>query len=188
MKGARLHVAIYTTSSLLTGLLMAVLAWNESWSQNHSTEYDPFLYLTLVPILAAFLTASYKHPERLREITKVKKYLFWGKSQQIRVEHLLRLTGLFFGGVIVFGVNHPNWLVETLHLAFTGLAILTGYTMMLIYPESKKGRVWSWIGFVVGGSGFLMAFLFQSYSIAWGEVIASIPLAFWMFNTWIFKD
>jgi hypothetical protein len=35
----------------------------------------------------------------------------------------------------------------------------------------------SWIGFAVGISGFLFAFLLRWYSVSIGELIAAIPLA-----------
>lgn len=181
MKGARLTVTITTLSALAFGLVMAIFGWNESWSQNHTSPYDPFLYLTLFCISMTFIIASYHHPKKYREVTKIGVY-------SIRLEHLLRLVCLLFGGVIVFGVNSPIWIVETLHLVFTGLAIGIGYLMIMTYPESKRGHFWSFVGLIFGGAGFLLGFLFHFWSIATGEVLATIPFIIWMFNTWILKD
>jgi hypothetical protein len=180
MKGAKLYVAILTPLALILGIVMAVFAWNESWSQNHNTVYDPFLYLTLFAISTTFITASYGHPDKFKEVTKIKKW-------SIRLEHLLRLVCLLFGGVIVFGVNSPVWWIETLHLAFTGAAIITGYIMVITYPTTNKGHIWAFIGTVFGGIGFLGAFIMGWYSVAFGEVLATIPFVVWMFYTWILK-
>lgn len=180
MKGAKLYVAILTPLALLLGFIMAIFAFNESWSQNHTSAYDPFLYMTLFCISIVFMISSYNHPEKIRELT-----IMFGK--QIRLEHLLRLTCMLFGGVIVFGVNSPLYIVETLHLIFTGSAIISGYFMIIKYSQTKIGKIWSIAGVVFGVSGFLAAFLLHVYSIAWGEVIATIPFVIWMYNTWILK-
>lgn len=180
MKGPKLNVAILTPLILVTGLVMAIFGWNESWSQNHLSPFDPFLYLTLFCISITFVTASYRHPNRYREVTKIAMW-------SIRLEHLLRLTSMLFGGVIVFGVNSPLWYVETLHLVFTGLAIISGYVMIITYPESDRGKTWALVGLVFGGLGFLLGFLFHFYSIALGEVLATIPFVIWMYKTWVLK-
>lgn len=181
MKGAKLYVTTLTLLALAFGFVMALFGFNESWSQNHLSPYDPFLYATLFCISMTFLITSYHHPRYDREVTKIGKY-------SIRLEHLLRLVCLMFGGVIVFGVNSPFWIVETLHLAFTGLAIGIGYLMIMTYPETKRGHLWAFIGLIFGGAGFLLGFLFGFYSIALAEVIATIPFVVWMFNTWVLKD
>lgn len=178
MKGKKLYVAVLTPLALLLGVLMALLDFNESWSQNHTTQYDPFLYMTLFCISIVFVVASYGHPDRLRKIASVFK-------KEIRLEHILRLTCLLFGGVIVFGVNSPLWFVETLHLAFTGFAIASGYFMIVTFAETSRGKLWAVLGLCFGVAGFLGGFLMKWYSIAWGEVLATIPFVIWMYATWI---
>jgi hypothetical protein len=180
MKGGKLYVAILTPLALVLGTIMAIFGFAESWSQNHNSKYDPFLYATLFCISSAFIIASFHHTDKYRELTKL-----FGKS--CRLEHFLRLVSMLFGGVIVFGVNSPIWIIETLHLVFTGLAIFVGYYMILVYPVTNKGKLWSIIGFVFGVLGFLAAFLFHTWSIAFGEVLASLPLTIWMYHTWILK-
>lgn len=179
MKGSKLYVAILTPLALVLGLVMAVFNWNESWSQNHTSEYDPFLYATLFCISIVFMIASYEHPKWDRMV--------WDIGKKIRLEHLLRLVSMLFGGVIVFGVNSPLWIVENLHLVFTGAAIFSGYVMIVTYAETKKGKIWASIGAGFGVVGFLGAFLMHWYSVATGEVLATIPFVIWIFSTWILK-
>ena len=183
MKGAKLWVAILTPLALFLGIIMAAFGFNESWSQNHGTPYDPFLYLTLFFIAVAFIKASSHHPDKERQIIKYGKK---GKKS-VRLKHMLGLTCLFFGGVMAFGVNSPITWVAMAHLIFTGLGIGTGYAMIVTYPETKKGKLWAHIGFALGVAGFLGGFIFHFYSIAWAEVLATIPFVIWMFTTWIFK-
>lgn len=178
MKGARLNVTILTALALAMGLLMAILNNYPSWSQHAGTNEDPLLYATLFFIAAAFMIASFGHPDRYREITKM-----WVVGN-FRLEHCFRLVSYFFGGVIAFSVNNEFWLIETLHLVFTGLAIATGYLGLILYPETKKGHLWAWIGFAFGIGGFIAAFVFRLWSVAWGEVLAALPLAIWMFVTY----
>jgi len=179
MKGAKLYAAILTPLALVLGIIMAIYGWNESWSQNHLSNYDPFLYMTLFCIATVFMIASYNHPDKTRMIFNIGK--------NVRLEHILRLTSMLFGGVICFGVNSPLWIVETLHLVFTGLAIASGYAMIITYAETKKGKTYAVIGSILGVLGFLGAFVFHWYSIALGEVFATIPFVVWMGVTWIFK-
>ena len=191
MKGAKLTVAILTPLAIFLGVVMAVFQFSDSWSQNHYTENDPFLYLTLFCISSTFICARFRHPDRYREVTKVGKI-------SVRLEHLVTLTFFLFGVVITFGVNNnaiaitsfwlvPDITVSFLHLVFTGLAIGSGYIMLMTYPESKKGHTWALIGLCFGGLGFILAYVFSLYSIAWGEVLAAIPFAVFMYVTWIRK-
>lgn len=178
MKGLRLNVFIQIYIAIGIGVLMAGLKIAESWSQHHDTDYDSLLYATLLAISFAFLIASFGHPEHKKEITKARLI------GDYRLEHCFRYTAYFFGGVIVFGVNSNVWWVESLHLLFTGLAIASGYIGLILYPTTRKGHIWSWVGFAFGVGGFLLGFLFHFWSIAWGEVLAAIPLAVWMIKTY----
>lgn len=176
MKGLKLNINICILLAFALGLVMAVLGIYESWSQHAGNAEDPMLYATLVFISFAFLMSSFAHPERYREITKVK-------GVSLRLEHFHRMTAYFFGGVIAFSVNSSFGFIETLHLLFTGLSIASGYFAMILYSESRKSKILTLVGFVLGVGGFLAAFLFKAYSIAWGEVIAAAPLAAWMYVT-----
>lgn len=176
MKNNIFKIKAFSTLALAIGILMAsVNIFAPSWSQNAGTSLDPFLYATLILISFSFLISSSAHPQSLREITKFPFNI------SFKLKHAHTAIALFFGGVIIFSVNNTS--VEWLHLLFTALAIGTGYVTMLIYPETINGKMWAWIGFIIGIGGFLLGFLFHTYSIAYGEVIAAIPLVIWNYVT-----
>lgn len=176
MKGLKLNINICLVIALILGIVMAILNLYGSWSQHHLTAYDPFLYATLVCISFSFLMASAIHDDKYKVLTKV-----FGISY--RLEHCFRLTAYFFAGVIVFGVNSPVEFIETLHFVFTGLGIVSGYIGFIFYSKTKKERIWSYIGTLIGIGGFVAGFLFKLYSTSWAEVIAAIPLAIWMYKS-----
>ncbi len=178
MKNAKLNVWILTGLTLLLGVLMAVLNLSPSWSQSAGNSHDFLLYGCLFCISSALMIASFAHPEKDKEISK---FPILGT---IRLEHSFRLTAYFFGGVIACSVNSELWLIETLHLIFTALAITSGYVGLMLYPDTNKGHTYALIGFIFGVGGFLIGYIFGWYSIAWGEVLASIPLAVFMLKTW----
>ena len=178
MKNAKLNVYILTGITLVLGLLMAILNLSPSWSQSAGKPHDFLLYGCLFCISSALMIASFAHPEKDKEISK------FPVMGQIRLSHSFRLTAYLFGGVIMCSVNSELWLIETLHLVFTGLAILSGYVGLVLYPETNKGHNWALVGLVFGVGGFLIGYLFNAYSIACGEVLASIPLAVFMIKTW----
>lgn len=176
MKGSRLNINILIILAVFTGVSMAVLSFAPSWSQFAGTKNDPMLYATLFCISSAFMISSFTHPDKQR-------YIGFG----FRWKHFNRLTAYFFGGVIAFSVNNDTGWVETAHLVFTALAIGTGYIGLVLYPESKKGNRWSWFGFAFGILGFFAGYIFGLWSIAWGEVLAAIPLAAQMSITLNFR-
>lgn len=176
MKGITLNIKICAISALTIGLIMAILNLYESWSQHAGTIHDPMLYVTLFLISLCFIMTSFQHPKKDRVLMTIKQ-------MDIRTEHFLRITSYLFGGVIVFSVNSESNAVSSLHLLFTGLAILSGYIVMITYPKTKKGYAWAIAGFVFGAVGFLSAYLFHAYSIAWGEVLAAFPLCVWILKT-----
>jgi len=176
MKGLKLNINICLATAILLGVIMALLNIHGSWSQHHLTAYDPFLYATLCCIAFSFLMASFAHAEKFKILTKVFGITY-------RLEHCFRLTAYFFAGVIVFGVNSALLIIENLHFIFTGLGILSGYIGLLLYSKTKKERLWSYIAVVIGIGGFIVGFVLKLYSTSWAEVIAAIPLAFWMYKS-----
>ena len=174
MRGAKLNIRILTFIALSLGLLMAILNLYPSWSQTAGTIHDPLLYTTLFCIATTFTISSFTNLDRNKEISKIK---FIGS---FKLGHCHRVVSYMFGGVIAFSVNSEFWLIETLHLAFTGLAIAIGYLGLMMYPTTKRGHTLSLVGTLFGCLGFLGAFLFHFYSIAWGEVLAALPLAIWV--------
>ena len=182
MKGSRLIVLISLIVAVSTGVFVAIMNKQPSWSQQHNTDYDFLLYLTLGSILITFIKASDNHPQRDREITSIN---WLPKRLSIKLKHGFFTTALMFLGVITFGVNHRFEWVVNLHLIFTGLAIVTGYISLLTYPETSKGHKLANIGSAIGLTGFILGFVFNFYSVSWAEVIVSIPLAIFIFVTYI---
>lgn len=178
MKHAKLNVYVLTGLALALGIIMSVLNLSPSWSQSAGFSHDFLLYGCLFCISSALMIASFTHPEHRKRISKL-----WIIGD-LRLEHTFRLTAYLFGGVIMFSVNSELATVELLHLVCTGLAIASGYLGLMMYPSTKKGHTAALIGFIVGVLGFLIGFLTNIYSIAWGEVIAAFPLALFIILTW----
>jgi hypothetical protein len=182
MKGLDLIIKICVYVALALGVLMSILNFADSWSEHHYTAYDPLLYTLLLSIVITFLSASSSAKDKFKELTAV--YLF-GNRISYRLEHALRITAFLFCGVIIFGVNNTESIfgvtIQTLHLVFTGLAIVSGYVTMLLYAESQKARLASYIGLGFGLVGFMLGFAFNVYSVSWAETLASIPLAVLIF-------
>jgi hypothetical protein len=166
MKGANLLIKIGTYTALAGGLLMCLLAVYNSWSDHDMTVWQPLFEATVGSITIVYLIRSFTH---YRQRDRVSKW--------IRIGQLDRLVGFLFFGVLCTPVGHPSWIIETLHLLFTGLAITAGYYGLLTYYDTKVGKGLSRIGFAVGIGGFLAAFVFRMYSVSIGELIAAIPLA-----------
>lgn len=145
---------------------MCILAVYNSWSDHDMTVWQPLFEATVGSITIVYLIRSFTHYRQRDRISK------W-----IRIGQLDRLVGFLFFGVLCTPVGHPSWVVETLHLLFTGLAITAGYYCLLTYYDSNVGRGLSWIGFAVGIGGFLAAFIGSWYSVSIGELIAALPLA-----------
>ncbi|WP_299129389.1 hypothetical protein [uncultured Winogradskyella sp.] len=142
MKGLELNIKICVTIAVILGVFMAILNLYGSWSQHHLTVYDPFLYATLCCIAFAFIMASVAHKDQDLRLTKILWFNY-------RLEHALRLTAYFFGGVIVFGVNSPLKWIEIAHFIFTGLGIISGYFSLLFWAKTKQQRFWSYAALIV---------------------------------------
>ena len=175
-KGLKLNIKICIITALAIGIFMAILNLYQSWSQHHLSDLEPFLYVVLLCISFTYLMASFAHPDKLREITKIGNMSF-------RLEHAFRINAYLFAGIIIFGVNSSIRWVETAHLIFTGLSILLGYITMMIYVETEKAKAWTYWGISFGLGGFMLGFFFGFYSISWAEVLASIPLAIFLLKT-----
>jgi len=178
MKGIRLTTRISIISAFILGLVMAIINVHPSWSQFAGKPLDPFLYSTLFLISIAFYGSSFDHPKQHR-------HLFWlTKKIDVRFEHIARFTTFMFGGILTFSVNSPIYFIEVLHFVFTGLGIGFGYLLLLFYFKTNRTRLWSYVGVVFGIVGFILGFVFDVYSIAFAEVIASLPLAIFLYLTY----
>lgn len=169
MKGAKLHINVLIPIVLVVGIIAAVIGLL-SWSQGADTEFEPLLYAILFAIGYAFVHSYSVHPDKERPITK--KWTIRLKHAHITIAYAFALVGMF-----------SIWEFDTLHLISTGFAIGAGYFALITYPESRKGKTWAYIGSIIGIGGFLAGFVFQTWSVAWGEVIAAFPLAIQMFVT-----
>lgn len=178
MRSAKLNVFIGTALAVSIGFIMAILNLAPSWSQLAGTLHDPLMYGTLGLITVVFITASWEHPKRFKEITKLPK------GRGFRLEHSFRYTSYMFLGIIAFSVNSPTWWVETLHLVFTALALFSGYSGLMMYPDTVKGHNWAIAGLVFGIGGFVLGYVFNLWSIGWGEALAALPLGIFMLVTW----
>ena len=174
MKGLKLIAIVLIFVTVIVGVYLAIFSPEHSWSQNHKTDNDLFLYAVLVSVYTTFLIASFVHYEKKKEITKI-----FGISY--RLEHAFRWTALFFGLVIILGVNSGIKEVAFAHLIVTGLAILTGYTTILLDADGNQQKSKSYYLTGIGIGGFLLGFVFNLYSTSWAEVISALPLGYYMF-------
>ncbi|NNE30733.1 MAG: hypothetical protein HKN40_00030, partial [Winogradskyella sp.] len=159
MKGLKLNIKICIITAFIIGVTMAILNLYPSWSQYAGNVQEPFLYATLFFISLAFMMVSFEHPDKLKE-------LFVVKGMEVRLEHITRVIAYLFGGVLVFSVNSEVKVVETLHLIFTGSAILTGYLMLMtFYKQSIVKKNLALLGTLFGIIGFSCGFFLNLYSV-----------------------
>lgn len=172
MKGTSLIIRILIPLALGLFAWAGIMDYSNSLSGHHLSGWDPILYACLLSIYTAMFTVSMK-PEA--------KGLVLGSWRNIkyRAEHALRWSAAFFGGVIIFGVNSEIKAVEILHLAFTALAIIVGYTLVLLIPGSRPYRIfWRWVLLGFGFVAFFAGFWFDLYSVTWAELLVALPIAF----------
>ena len=168
MKGLDLIIRILIPLALALFVIAGVLNKADSLSGLHLTVYDYLLYTCLQAIVLALWSAASSVKDKRKELTKI-----FGMSYKL--EHALRLTAFLFSGVIILGVNNePTYI---LHLIFTALAILSGYVIVLLYPDTKLGRTWSYIGVGFGAITFGLGFFANYYSVTWAEFFLAIPIA-----------
>ena len=168
MKGIDLIIRILIPTALALFVIAGVLNKADSLSGLHLTLYDFLLLACLQSIVLALWSAASNVKDKRKELTKL-----FGMSYKL--EHALRLTAFLFSGVIILGVNNePTYI---LHLIFTALAIISGYVIVLLYPDTKLGRVWSYIGVGFGAVTFGLGFFGNYYSVTWAEFFVAIPIA-----------
>lgn len=173
--------AVYTikTLILLANLCIAFMVlggYEESWSQNHTNNYDFFLYGTLTSIVGVFLIRSFTH--EFKDVLAFRIFHI-----DVKERHLNRLVGYLFFGVLCLGVNSGLKWVKTLHLIFTGLAIGAAYLNLYCYQKRKIMKVAAIFSAVVGIGMFLWSFLGNTLTIAEGEAFAAIPIIIWIWST-----
>lgn len=170
MKGHMLITLILIAITLALTIIMVALNLYPSWSQYARSLHEPLLFGALTSISSTFLIRSFAHFQRLEE-------RIWGMRQ----EHIDRMTGFLFIGVLCTPVTHPAWYIETAHLIFTASAIGSAYLGLV--TARPHGKLAAWVSFAVGVGGFLGAFIFHLYSIGMGELIAAIPISIYVLAT-----
>lgn len=171
MKGAGLIVSILTYSALSLTLLMVALDFYPSWSQYARSLYEPLLFGAIGAMMSIFLIRSFTLPDT---------HLFKVFKIDVSTKDLDRYTGFFFWGIICTPVTHPEWYIQALHFAFTGLAILACYTNILYYRDFNG----YWIGASVLGIGlFVWSFIGAPFSLGLGELFAAIPISIHVLKT-----
>lgn len=178
----RTLITLFTSLAIATGTIAALLNKKESWSQLHLTVYDPLLNFILGCIYGVFLLAFAFHPDKEKEITKIK----W-LNLSIKLKWAFFTTAMLFLLVLTFGVNHQSKFIGSLHIIFTGLAILSSILTMVLYPETKKGHLWANTGALLASVGFILGYVFKIYSTAWAEVIVAFIFGTFLFVTFNIK-
>lgn len=158
--------------AILPMLVMTIGRTAFSWSQNHVTDYDFLLYMCLFGITMTFFLRSLFHVHRHRN-------LFWKFSQGT----WNFIVSMLFACVMFFGVNSEVKFVSTLHLIFTGLAIVSAYVSMLGYYNKGVRLHGAILATSVGLGGFLFMFLWPLFTTAEAEMWAAFPLMVWIFGT-----
>jgi len=175
MHGARLIIKILVYISFSVAAVMTILNLYPSWSQYARSLEEPLLLLTLGCIASMFLIRSFTHPDK----DMLLKRLIWN----IRVEHANRYAGFMFLGVLATPVTHPAWWIETLHMAFTFLAIAWAYVDIAYYYKTKTGKALGIISACVAAIGMLGGLGLHIWTVGTGELIAAMPIALHILNT-----
>ncbi len=168
MKGLDLIIRILIPTTLVLFLIAGITNKADSLSQLHLTVYDFILYACLQSIVITLWSASIVAVDKRKELTKI-----FGISYKLG--QALRYTAVFFSFVIILGVNNTD--LYALHLIFTALAILSSYLIILLYPDTKRGRIWSYIALGFGAITFGLGFFGNYYSVTWAEFLVSLPIA-----------
>ena len=173
MKGLDLSIRILIPTVLVIFVVAGILDVADSLSGLHKTSYDVLLYACLLFIFKTLFDTAQVAQERDKVLTKVF-------GIEYRLKHALKLSGWFFGGVIIFGVNSEVLIfgisVYALHLIFTALSIITGYSIILFNAKTKRQRIFSYIKTGFGVITFALGFFFNVYSVTWAEFLVAIPI------------
>jgi len=173
MKGLSLNIRITTIVAMVAAIVMSILGVYESWSQHHLTPWDPLFYTCMVSIVVTYMMASFGHPDAEAQL-----------GGGIQLKHLFRVNAYIFALVVIFGVNNPEEWIQILHFVFTIGAVILGYVTVISYTAANNGKMlFAIITTIFGLSGFAAGFFSDFISLAWGETIAALPLAYFMYAT-----
>jgi hypothetical protein len=154
-----------------------------SWSQYALGSLAFILTIALYNISVIYRDRSWLHFARLEPV-------FWG----LRREHLDRITGILFFGIMITPVTLLDIYPEAnsaitrtivlLHYVFTGAGLLVAYsgvwTCYIKGSAKWKGMV---LTMVIGALGFGWSFMGAPYTIGFGELLASIAPMIYILTT-----
>lgn len=175
MKGPRLIVRTLTQVAFALTVLMTALNLAPSWSQLARSLNEPLLLATIPLFSFIFLTRSFTHPEKDRLLYR----LIWN----VRLKHVSRMTALFFWGIVWTPVTHPAWWIQTLHLAFTFLAIASMYSEICNYYRTHPARFLGYVGLGFAALGMVGGLYFKWWTVGVGELMAAFPGAIHVLNS-----
>lgn len=174
MKDARLITTFLIGLTLTLATIMVSLNLYPSWSQHARTLEEPILFATLISISFMYLIKSYSFTDRDFRLFSIGK-------MNVRSKHMNKATSILFALILVFPVTHEYEWISTAHLIFTALAIATAYIEICFYSRSLL----AYIGSAAGVIAFLLAYFLNIYTVGMGELLTSIPIAF--FSLWYIK-
>lgn len=173
MHGHKLIIKFLIGITLVLATIMVALNLYPSWSQYALTYEEPLLLATLSSISSALLIRSFTHTEKDRILLKVL-------GINLRLEHINRIAGFVFIGVLCTPVTHKSEIIQMLHNILTGLGMFLVHLELWTYYKNKKVAI---IASLIGIIGFLLAFLFGLYSIGLGEILVTLPVIGYILKT-----
>jgi len=197
MKGVQLWTKILAGLIIILTSTMVLMNYAPSWSQYALGIFSFFLTITLWSISIIYRDRSWNHPKRNMVMFELRKYLFFGKKQEIRQEHWDRQTSLLFACVMFTPVTlitlaesngiEITWWISTIvfmHYVFTGVAILSSY--IGIFFGNKNGSI-LWfkylIGMILAIVLFALSFIIDLYTTGMGEIFAMLPPLVYILTT-----
>lgn len=156
-------------------LSMVIGRTAESWSQNHTGAYDFLLYGTLLSITVVYLLRGLFHHRKEEKAFR----LIW----RLNKGDFDLITSLFFGFVLIFGVNSSFDWVQFAHIIFTALAIISASIGMVSYFKSGVSLHGAILSIATCGALFLFAYLGNELTTAEGEMIIAFPIVLYLLST-----
>jgi hypothetical protein len=169
MKGLDLIIRILIPIALALFIVAGLYNYANSLSEHHMTLMDPILYACILAIYTIILILSFVTEQGDRVLNKLFGIPY-------RLKHGLRWCAAFFGGVIIFGVNSEMEVIRILHLVFTALAIITGYT--ILWWSGVLSKTWSIVLTIAGAICFSLGFIWDIYSVTWAEFLVALPITY----------
>lgn len=163
-------IQVLSAVAFCIGVWMVGMDLHESWSQHEGTPEEKFLTSTILAIIWAYIIRTFTFEHRSRVLWK-----------GFRVWHANLLTAALFSGVLIFSVNSPHPIDQTLHLVFTALAIASANIEPILYFRSGPA-FWGSVAGATWAVGFFAANYFARWvTIGTAEVGAAWPVVVYVF-------